>query len=157
MHDSNRLQNHTPQNPFLHLKQQRKHHSIRPSQQATQHAQKQATRQTTQQTRSRLHSRHADHTAGMSLMDIAGIITSPNCFFFIRPSHPNHSVYFYFTACRVHTDFFLCAVTALVHISHIACSKCRLRMCLVSRHTPGCLGDVWPVQGGRSLKISEPR
>ena len=28
VHDSYRLQNHTPRNPFRHLKQQRKHHSI---------------------------------------------------------------------------------------------------------------------------------
>ena len=60
MHDSTRLQSHTavsPRNPFRHLKRQRKHHSLRPSHQATQHAQKQATQQTTQQTR-RPHSRH---------------------------------------------------------------------------------------------------
>ena len=57
LHGSNRLQNHTPLNPFRHLKQQRKHHSIRPSHQATQHVLKQTTEQTTQQTR-RPPSRH---------------------------------------------------------------------------------------------------
>ena len=57
VHDSNRLQNHTPRNPFRHLKQQRKHHSIRASHQATPHAQKQTTQRTTQQTR-KPHSRH---------------------------------------------------------------------------------------------------
>ena len=57
VHDSNRLQNHTPRNPFRHLNQQRKHHSIRPSHHAKQHAQKQRTQQTTQQIR-RPHSRH---------------------------------------------------------------------------------------------------
>ena len=58
VHDSNRLQNHTPRNPFRHVKQQHEHHSIiRPSHQAKQHAQEQTTQQTTQQTR-RPHCRH---------------------------------------------------------------------------------------------------
>ena len=54
---ASRTTHHIPRNPFRHFKQQRKHHSIRPSHQATQDAQKQTTQQTTKQTR-RPHSRH---------------------------------------------------------------------------------------------------
>ena len=104
VHDSNRLQNHTPRNPFRRLKQQRKHHSIRPWHQAIQHAQGQTPRQTTQQIR-RPHSRHVpDGFCGENLAVKL---------FFSKFPHPHHSVYYFFTACRVHTDSVPCAVTAL--------------------------------------------
>ena len=51
-------------------------------------------------------------------MDFAGRITSSRVYF-SKFAHPHHSVYFYFTVCREHKDFFPCAVTALVHISHM--------------------------------------
>ena len=97
VHDSNRLQNHTPRNLFRHLKQQRKHYSVRPSHQATQHAQKQTTQQTTQLTR-RPHSRHVPD--GFCRENHVVKV------FFSKFAHPHHCVYLYFTACRLHTDFF---------------------------------------------------
>ena len=104
VYDSNRLQNHTPRNPFRSLKQQRKHHSI--SHRTRPHSTRKSRRH------SRPRSRHADHTAGISLIHFAGGITSR--VHFSKFAHPHHSVYCYFTACRVHTDFSPCGVTAFV-------------------------------------------
>ena len=135
VHDSNRLRNQIPENPSRHLKQQRKHHSTRPSHPATQHARKQTTQQTTQQTR-RPRSKHVPD--GFCRENHVKRLSS-------KFAHPHHSVYFYFTGCRVHTGSFPCAVLCLFFAYDT--SKCRLRMSLISRHTPACLSDVWSVQG----------
>ena len=97
VHDSNRLHDYTPRSPFRHLKQQRQHHSMRPSYQATQHAQKQATQQTTEQTH-RPHSRQPLVDSGLRITSLS--------VFFSKFAYPHHSVYFYFTACRVHKELF---------------------------------------------------
>ena len=98
-------------NPFRHLKQQRKHHSIiRPSYQTTQHAQ---SRQ-----HSRPHSKHADHTAGMSLMDFAGRIMSSS-FFFSNFAHPHHPVYVFFQHVAYMCGFFSVRCDCSVHVSHM--------------------------------------
>ena len=127
VHDSNRLQNHTPRNPFRHLKQQRKHHSIRPSHQAIQHAQRQTPRQTTQQTR-RPHSRHVpDGFCAENLFKFF--------FFKISPS-PSFRLLF---SCSMSRTCGFCPVRCdcSVHISHMtrvsAVSAC---VCFHATHPP---------------------
>ena len=65
VHDSKPPPEPHTQKPFRHLKQQRKHHRA-----LDHHTRPHSTRKSIQH--SRPHSTHADHTAGMSLMDFAG-------------------------------------------------------------------------------------